>query len=626
MTGRGDGGGAPGEDRGAGARPEEAPVSGPAAEAAGPVGRGEGAEASGGPAAAPGGGPTGAAAPEDGGAEQGAEDGEWRKLSPMMLVVAPVTYLKNFIIPLILMAFGATQNPWALVSLFAVLAGLAVTGVFTWATFRYQVGARRLEIRKGLISRSRRTIPLERIRGVHVTSNLVHRLFGLAVVHIEAAAGGEGSEEGKLDAVGAEEAERLRRLLLHRRAVLRGDASSAGAAADTPPSGEAAGTASAGAASGTPAAEVGRTAAEPGGGGAPAPAGEPEETEYFRMPARWYGFGALSVGYLLTPFVALAAVIGLASQVAGDLMERPGAVAAGERAFLYYRSLAEGSGAPALAAVAAGVLLLVLALMPVFAVAAYAVNHWDFRLTGQDDSLVTRRGLFTRQSVALERRRIRGYELGDSPLERVRSAVRLRAIMTGLGGDSTRAVLLPTGPRARVEEIADETLGGYTGGLVRHPRAALRRRLVRSVLPFALPAAAAAAAGLYWAAVPAALLALVGIPLGADRYRALGHGRDAERISVRWGALRRTQAVLRREAVIGWTWRQTLFQRPSGLAHLTATVGAGSGGYTAVDADLAESVGFAAGVTPEMIRPFLAAPAEPAEPAGTSPEKQEPPE
>src|SRR5690606_25446465 len=107
VTGRGDGGGAPGEDRGAGARPEEAPVSGPAAEAAGPVGRGEGAEASGGPAAAPGGGPTGAAAPEDGGAEQGAEDGEWRKLSPMMLVVAPVTYLKNFIIPLILMAFGA---------------------------------------------------------------------------------------------------------------------------------------------------------------------------------------------------------------------------------------------------------------------------------------------------------------------------------------------------------------------------------------------------------------------------------------------------------------------------------------------------------------------------------------
>src|SRR5690606_5137690 len=149
VTGRGDGGGAPGEDRGAGARPEEAPVSGPAAEAAGPVGRGEGAEASGGPAAAPGGGPTGAAAPEDGGAEQGAEDGEWRKLSPMMLVVAPVTYLKNFIIPLILMAFGATQNPWALVSLFAALAGLAVTGVFTWATFRYQVGARRLEIRKG---------------------------------------------------------------------------------------------------------------------------------------------------------------------------------------------------------------------------------------------------------------------------------------------------------------------------------------------------------------------------------------------------------------------------------------------------------------------------------------------
>src|SRR5690606_39926445 len=98
--------------------------------------------------------------------------------------------------------------------------------------------------------------------------------------------------------------------------------------------------------------------------------------EVSRVPSRREVCGALRVVYLLTPVVALAAVIGLASQVAGDLMERPGAVAAGERAFLYYRSLAEGSGAPAPAAVAAGVLLLVLALMPVFAVAAYAVNHW----------------------------------------------------------------------------------------------------------------------------------------------------------------------------------------------------------------------------------------------------------
>ncbi|MFW5419223.1 PH domain-containing protein [Nocardiopsis sp. CNT-189] len=608
MSGREEREGAPAEERGTAPGPGEAPP--PVAA----VGAEDGA--------APGGGGAEDGPAEAGGPEEGPGGGDWRKLSPMMLVVAPVTYLKNFIVPLVLMAFGATQNPWALASLFAALAGMAVTGVFTWATFRYQVGDRRLEIRKGLVSRSRRTIPLERIRGVHVTSNLVHRLFGLAVVHIEAAAGGEGSEEGKLDAVGAEEAERLRRLLLHRRAVLRGDAPSAGAA----PAGAAAGTAPAGA----EAPSAGGTGAEEGGEAAPAPAEQPRETEYFRMPARWYGFGALSVGYLLTPFVALAAVVGLASQVAGDLMERPGAVAAGERALLHYRSLAEGSGLLALAAVAAGVLLLLLVLMPVFAVVAYAVNHWDFRLAGQDDSLVTRRGLFTRQSVALERRRIRGHELIDSPLERVRSAVRLRAIMTGLGGDSTRAVLLPAGPRARVEGIAGEVLGGYTGGLVRHPGAALRRRLVRSVLPFALAAAVAAAAGLYWAAVPAALLALAGIPLGVDRYRALGHGRDAERISVRWGSLRRTQAVLRREAVIGWTWRQTPFQRPAGLAHLTATVGAGSGGYTAVDADLEESVAFAAGVTPEMIRPFLAAPEKAAGPPprgkGPSPERREPPE
>ena len=53
----------------------------------------------------------------------------WRRLSPRMLVAAPVTYMKNFIVPLALIAFGATQNPWVLGSLFAALVGMVATGV-----------------------------------------------------------------------------------------------------------------------------------------------------------------------------------------------------------------------------------------------------------------------------------------------------------------------------------------------------------------------------------------------------------------------------------------------------------------------------------------------------------------
>ena len=42
-----------------------------------------------------------------------------------------------------------------------------------------------------MFSRSVRTIPLERVRGIDVTEPFVHRLFGLVKVDVEAAAGGE---------------------------------------------------------------------------------------------------------------------------------------------------------------------------------------------------------------------------------------------------------------------------------------------------------------------------------------------------------------------------------------------------------------------------------------------------
>ncbi|WP_240619566.1 PH domain-containing protein [Blastococcus sp. TF02-8] len=56
----------------------------------------------------------------------------------------------------------------------------------------------------------------------------------------------------------------------------------------------------------------------------------------------------------------------------------------------------------------------------------------------------------------------------------------------------------------------------------------------------------------------------------------------------------REQTVLERRAVIGWQVRQSWFQRRDGLATLTACVGAGTGGYAAVDMAAAEVAAFAA--------------------------------
>ena len=481
--------------------------------------------------------------------------------------MGPINQLKSLLLPILAGLVVGGFNPWVLTATGLAVVALLIGGFVTWKTFRYEVGEERLEIRSGLIRRSRRTIPLERIRGVDITSTLLHRMLGVAVVRIEAAAGSAGTtEDGKLDAVDLVEAERLRRVLLHRKAVLMGqDRQEASTRAGEGTDEEAA------------------VSEEP----------TDETVTYFRMPRSWYLYGALSLGYLFTPFVVLTTLFGMLQQSAGEmvtdfLLEW---VTSTDRSFLLV-----------LAVVFVGVLVL---LMPVFAVVSYALTHWGFSLRGRDGSLVAERGLFTRRSVTLERRRIRGYELFDNPLERTRGAVRLRAIVTGLGDTANRAVLLPIGPRARVEQVVESALDLFRGRLTRHPRAALYRRFTRAVLPFTVVAVVAAVSGITWVAVTAGVLAVLGVPLAVDRYRSLGHGYDGEQVSVRSGSLSRGQATVERSAVIGWTWTQTLFQRRSGLADLQVTVGAGTGGYTAQDASLGESVDFAARVTPEMVRPFL---------------------
>ncbi|RCV48944.1 hypothetical protein DEF23_08425 [Marinitenerispora sediminis] len=500
------------------------------------------------------------------------------------MVTAPVRYLRSFVVPIVVALVAGGFDPWALGSSAAAVLSMLVVAFVNWRTVRYQVGAERLEIRRGLIGRSRRTIPLERIRGVDVTSTLLHRALGLAVVRVEAAAGGGAAEEGRLDAVAAAEAERLRRVLLHRRAVLGGAPAAEAAAPEADP-GE------------RPAADLPEAAAD--------------EVEYFRMPRAWYLYAMLSLGYLLTPFAALAALVGFVAQVLSDLdFDVDSEAATGAAEWL------RDGGTSLLVTLLVGTLLLLVLLMPVFAVVSYSVNHWGFTLRRRDSALVTERGLFTRRSVTLEHRRIRGHALRDSPLERWRGAVRLRAIVTGLGDAAAAATLLPTGPRERVGEIVERALTPYRGGLVRHPPAARTRRLFRAVGPFAAAAAAALAAEVYWLAALLAAAALLGVPLGLDRYRALGHGYDGHQVSVRSGSLRREQAVLLRDAVIGWTWRQTLFQRRAGLATLQIAVGAGGGTYDAVDADFDESVAFAAGVTPAVLRPFLAGAGEDTAPDG----------
>jgi putative membrane protein len=470
-----------------------------------------------------------------------------RRLHPLTFVVGAVREL------MALLAAGAAGLAVGglTAGVYFTLAGLAlglIHHVARWWTFTYTVHDDRVELRRALVGRTVKNIPVERIRGVDISATLVHRLLRLAIVRIDAAAGGGGKEEGTLNAVTRREAERLRRMLIH-------PAGAEASERDEPP------------------AEIVYTQAEP----------------------HWYLYAPLSGAYLLTPFALAGSLVGTLYNLGDDF------------GLITQRRLAHVGddllGLPIVLAVA-GVALLALAT-PAISVIAFALFNWDFTLRARDGVIVAERGLVTRRSVSLERRRIRGTELRDNPLERLAGVVRLRALVTGLGDAAHRGQLLPTSPHAVARDVTARMLGAIPTPLIGHPRAARGRRVVRAVAPPLAVAGMALFAGQRWVAYASVIVAVLAVPLGLDRYRQLGHASDDARLSVRSGSLRRRQSVVEHRAVVGWQLRQTLLQRRLGLATLVAAVGAGEGGCPAIDMAEPDAVAFAHRITPAWVAPFL---------------------
>ncbi|MEU7852857.1 PH domain-containing protein [Nonomuraea sp. NPDC049141] len=507
------------------------------------------------------------------------------RLSPKVLLIQPVRMIPSLLLPLVGLlfvgGFSGRSYLWAAV-------GVGVTFAFAvvrWAVFSYEIVGDRLEIKRSLISRSVRTIPLERVRGVDVSTPPMHRLLGLAVLKIDTGASGD-AEEGKLDGVTLEEAERLKSVLLRRTRAAR--------AAEHPTA-----TGPAPASDGASHSVAVTDSAGPPRATAPGHTAEADR-EIISVPWTWLLYGPLSGAYLLTPFALAGGAVGLAFQWGDDLgFGRDAALTVGEWLWEHpYLLLA--------------VVLLLVVAMPVVGGVMYAVFNWNFRLTSRDRYLVAERGLINRRSVSLEARRVRGYEIVEGLAERWAGVARVWAIVTGLGDTQTRGQLLPDVPRAVAFKVTGDAIGSYQAELRPHPPIARNRRLFRAIAPWLLPAAVTALTALltaqsaWWiAAVVALLLAGAGIPLGLDRYRSLGHGYDGVRLAVRSGSLRRSQAVVERRAVVGWHLRQTWFQRRAGVYTLTAGVGAGKGGYSAIDVSQSQAIGFPAEVTPEWLAPFI---------------------
>jgi putative membrane protein len=483
---------------------------------------------------------------------------DWQRLDPRMLAVTPLRQLAGFLPVIAVVLFiGVRQDLGG--RLYGVGVGVLVVvlaGVLRWLTTRYRITSERVELCSGLLFRSARFVPRDRIRSVDVTAGPVHRLFGLSVVTVGTGERSEGSEsrELTLDAVSAADADRLRQRLL--------DFSDVGDAGDPDLHGVTV---------------------------------VPSSAELATLDWSWLRFAPLTASSL----VAVGAVAGAFGQLVGEL----GAELAdlgGVRDRLSVAPLWLGISAFA-------VLVLVIALLG--SVLIFVESWWGFRLVREPGgTLRIRRGLLTARSVSLEERRLRGVEVVEPLLLRAGRGARTGAVATGLG--SGRGTLLPPAPRDEAHRVSGAVLtedpSPTRTALRSHPRVALRRRLARAVLPVL-----AASAVLRLTAVPTWLawatlgLLPVTVLLAVDAYRNLGHALTGRYLVTRHGAGVRGTVALQRAGVIGWTVSQSFFQRRAGLVTVTATTAAGSGAYRIIDVRTADGLAVAERAVPGLLTPFL---------------------
>ncbi|MFI2103439.1 PH domain-containing protein [Isoptericola sp. NPDC019693] len=276
--------------------------------------------------------------------------------------------------------------------------------------------------------------------------------------------------------------------------------------------------------------------------------------------------------------------------------------------------------------------LLVLVVSSALAVGLCVELWWRYRLElARDHTVRVERGLLTRRSLTLEERRVRGLDLVEPLGARLAGAARVDVVATGLDPETAKSAdtstLLPAAPRTIAVGVVERLGGEPFPSLAPHPAGALARRMrwglsvglalalgwcaLMSQVPMATP----------WVVTTAlATVAAIGaLAVWAwDAARSLGHTLTDGHLVVRRGSVRRSTVLLRREGIVGWRVRQSVFQRRAGLATLVAVSAGGRGRYPVVDGDEHELLAVAAAAVPGLVTPFLAGGASPGpDPRGT---------
>jgi putative membrane protein len=393
-----------------------------------------------------------------------------QRAAPLSVALGALASIRSAIITAIAIAFsgiGDANRFWV-----AIGVGVAATviGTFSawlkWHRMTYVIGAEDIRVESGVLSRSARSVPYERIQDVSLEAKPLPRLFGLVSVKFETGAG--GGDDLSLEYLTTEQGERLRQLVRERRdEELAGHAAASDAAA-------------------------------------PAMPGEEDEVLFTMGAGRLVRFGLFEFS------LAVFAVLGGALQYVDNVTDLDV-----WNVDLWQSWLAEqgsfiaslGLYAQAAGAIAGLAGLLVIGFGT--GVVRTLLRDWGFTLTRSARGFRRQRGLFTRTDVVMPVHRVQGIVIGTGLLRYRFGWHSLSFVSLAQDAGSESHVVAPF---ARLDELAPiVAAAGFPlpDAGTTWQRASKRHRTDKAVFDAAL---------FVLAAVPVALFAPPGlflIPLGA---------------------------------------------------------------------------------------------------------------
>ena len=458
---------------------------------------------------------------------------EARHLHPAaMLIDAARTirrWVSAFVIPgvALLASRGFDARTLALILLGATVAAAlaAIWGFLSWRATTYEVSGGAFRLRRGVLQKNERTIPLEHVQSVDTVQGIVQRLFGVVEVRVETAGGGASEPDASLPALARADAEALRR-------------------------------------------EIEGSGREPVERESPGPA------VLRRLGTRDLFIAGATSGQIGVAFSLLAVF----SQIFDDL----GNFFSEELVRRTLEKIAPNSVAVLLLLVLAVGLLAWL-----LAIAGTVLAHAGFTLSREGEFLYIKRGLLERREATIPLARIQAVRIVEGLLRQPFGLASLRVESAGYGEASgVSTTLFPLLPRKDAVKLLLDAAPQFAvaPSLEPLPARALRRYVFRSIVFVLFVAAAVALASALafdlaaWMFSAALLLVLPAALFGWLRYRDAGWACAGDLLVVRSRLLARTTTIAPRRRLQSREVVRNPFQQRARLATFRARVASGGGG------------------------------------------------